>query len=67
MNDDIVRRIVVHCPRMKKERLEDLIENLGWLRLAESSLDFWNNEKDSVYDRLPTSNSVAQDQGLPKK
>jgi len=52
---------------MKKERLEDLVENLGWLRLAESSFSFWNNEEDSVYDRLPMSNSVAQAQGLPKK
>jgi len=41
---------------MKKEDLEDLIENLGWLRLAESSLGFWNNEKDSVYD-LPSPSS----------
>lgn len=42
---------------MKKEDLEELTENLGWLRLAESSFGFWDNEEDSVYDHLPTPSS----------
>ena len=27
-------------------------ENSGWLRSAESSFNFWDNEEDAVYDRL---------------
>ena len=34
------------------EELRDFIETLGWLRAAEKSFDFWNNEADAVYDRL---------------
>ena len=27
-------------------------EDYGWLRLAESAFEFWNNEEDAIYDRL---------------
>lgn len=27
-------------------------ETLGWLKLAESSFDFWDNEDDAIYDDL---------------
>lgn len=34
------------------EELRELRETLGWLKAAETSLDFWNNPADDVYDRL---------------
>jgi hypothetical protein len=30
----------------------DMRELEGWLALAESSFDFWDNEEDAVYDNL---------------
>lgn len=35
-----------------EEELRSLAENLEWLKAAERSFDFWNNEEDSVYDPL---------------
>lgn len=32
--------------------LRDLRETLGWLKAAEKSFEFWNNEEDAVYDTL---------------
>ena len=27
-------------------------DDLGWMRLAETSFDFWDNEDDAIYDSL---------------
>ena len=27
-------------------------EDYGWLRLAESSFEFWDNEEDAIYDQM---------------
>ena len=35
-----------------EEELRSLTHDLGWLKLAEKSFDFWNNDEDAVYDRL---------------
>lgn len=35
-----------------EDELRKLVEDLGWLKAAEKSFDFWNNEEDAVYDRL---------------
>ena len=35
-----------------QEELRDLRETLGWLKTAENSFEFWNNEEDAVYDTL---------------
>jgi len=32
--------------------LRDFLETLGWLKAAEKSFDFWDNEADAVYDTL---------------
>jgi len=28
------------------------LKDYGWLKMAESSFEFWDNEEDAVYDRL---------------
>ena len=35
-----------------EEELLNLNEDLRWLRLAEKSFAFWDNDEDTVYDRL---------------
>jgi hypothetical protein len=43
-----------------KQRLDEIArlvsdsvdENLGWLKLAESSFAFWDNGEDAIYDGL---------------
>src|SRR3989344_3066028 len=57
--DQIERAIEKSRPEDQQRllaRLPKLIglsaEDLAYLRLAESSLGFWDNEKDSIYDRL---------------
>ena len=35
-----------------EEELRSLTDNLIWLKAAEKSFDFWNNEEDAVYDHL---------------
>ncbi len=35
-----------------EEELRTFTEDLGWLKAAELSFDFWNNEEDAVYDKL---------------
>ena len=30
---------------------EEDIEKLGWMMLAQSSLGFWDNPRDAIYDR----------------
>lgn len=35
-----------------EEELRDIREMLGWLKAAEKSFEFWNNEDDAIYDRL---------------
>jgi len=27
-------------------------EDYGWLKLAESAFEFWDNEEDAIYDQL---------------
>ena len=34
------------------EELRDIRETFGWLKAAEKSFDFWDNEDDGVYDSL---------------
>jgi len=35
-----------------EDELRDLTEQLGWLKAAEPSFAFWDNEEDAVYDEL---------------
>ena len=35
-----------------QDELRDLRETMGWLKAAEQSFEFWNNEEDAVYDTL---------------
>ncbi len=35
-----------------EDELQNLTENLAWLKAAERSFAFWDNEEDAVYDRL---------------
>lgn len=35
-----------------EEELRSLTDNLVWLKAAEKSFEFWNNEEDGVYDNL---------------
>ena len=34
------------------EELRGLRDELGWLKTAERSFEFWDNEEDAVYDSL---------------
>ena len=40
------------CRVFSEEELRELSEELGWLRAAETSFDFWDNQEDAVYDNL---------------
>ena len=35
-----------------EDELRDFRQTMGWLKAAEKSFDFWNNEDDAVYDSL---------------
>jgi predicted DNA-binding antitoxin AbrB/MazE fold protein len=35
-----------------EEELRVLTEDLQWLKAAEKSFEFWDNEEDAVYDNL---------------
>jgi len=35
-----------------EEELQSLTDDLVWLKAAEKSFDFWNNEEDAAYDNL---------------
>ena len=35
-----------------EEELRSLTEDMRWLKLAEKSFEFWDNDEDAVYDRL---------------
>jgi hypothetical protein len=35
-----------------EEELRSLTENSAWLKAAEESFRFWDNEEDAVYDQL---------------
>ena len=35
-----------------EEELRGLTENMRWLKLAERSFEFWDNDEDAVYDKL---------------
>jgi hypothetical protein len=34
------------------EELRDFLETLGWLKGAEKSFAFWDNDADAIYDTL---------------
>ncbi len=34
------------------EELRELRETLGWLKAAEKSFEFWNNDADAAFDSL---------------
>ncbi|MBI3957936.1 MAG: hypothetical protein HY328_03925 [Chloroflexi bacterium] len=36
------------------------IEEIGWLSLAESALDFWNDPEEDVYDDLVAATAVFE-------
>jgi hypothetical protein len=38
--------------RTLPKHLKISAEDWGWLQLAESSFDFWNNPEDAIYDKL---------------
>jgi hypothetical protein len=33
-------------------RLKISVEDIGWLKLAERTFNFWDNPDDAIYDRL---------------
>jgi len=35
-------------------------ETVGWLKAAESSFEFWDNEEDTVYDQLSYNTPALQ-------
>jgi len=38
--------------RLREEEIEHLILEGGWLKLAESAFDFWNNQEDDVWNQV---------------
>ena len=42
------RQFLAHLPRLLKLSIADL----GLLKLAEGSFDFWDNQDDAIYDQL---------------
>jgi antitoxin (DNA-binding transcriptional repressor) of toxin-antitoxin stability system len=39
--------------RLREEEIERLIlEGRGWLKLAESAFDFWDNEEDEIWNKV---------------
>jgi len=38
--------------RLLPDLLYISLEDYGWLKLAESAFEFWDNEEDAVYDQL---------------
>jgi hypothetical protein len=34
--------------------LKIAVEDIGWLKLAERTFDFWDNPDDAIYDQLQT-------------
>lgn len=41
-------RLVQHLP----SRLKISLDDVGWLKLAERTFDFWDNPDDAIYDQL---------------
>jgi hypothetical protein len=33
-------------------RLKIAVEDIGWLKLAERTFEFWDNSDDAIYDQL---------------
>lgn len=51
------RKLLSHLAKRYQKDLtgyldEENIENLGWMILSQSSLKFWDNTKDAIYDRV---------------
>src|SRR3989338_6028007 len=42
------RQLLARLPRLLGMSAEDI----GWLKAAESSFEFWNNDEDAIYDKL---------------
>lgn len=42
------RQLLARLPRLLGISAEDF----GWLKVAESSFEFWNNDEDAIYDKL---------------
>ncbi len=61
LDQDEKRRLQHRLPTLLDIDL-DKLENMGWLRLAESSFEFWNDPVEDIYnDLLPTATiSVEQ-------
>jgi len=41
-------RLVQELP----SRLKIAVEDIGWLKLAERTFEFWDNPDDAIYDQL---------------
>ncbi|MDQ7054097.1 MAG: hypothetical protein Q9P14_14885 [candidate division KSB1 bacterium] len=57
--DDIKEAIKNLTDQEKQELLQELpqllqipVDKLAWMKLAESSFEFWDNEEDKIYDQL---------------
>ena len=57
--DEIKEAIKNLNEQEKQELLKELpqllqipSEKLAWMKLAESSFEFWDNEEDQIYDKL---------------
>ena len=49
----LLSRLMEHYQKDFRTSVDaDDIESLGWMALAQSSLGFWDNREDAVYDRV---------------
>ncbi len=51
----LIAPIEIYTPKQLKkfqQDIEDLKENQDWLRATESSLEFWDNEEDDVWNSV---------------
>lgn len=50
--DQLDARSQVQLLEQLPSHLKVKVEDVGWLRAAESAFDFWNNPEDAIYDDL---------------
>jgi hypothetical protein len=50
--DQLDARSQVQLLEQLPSYLKVKIEDIAWLRAAESAFDFWNNPEDAIYDKL---------------
>jgi hypothetical protein len=50
--DELDARSQVRLLEQLPSHLKIKLEDLAWLRAAESSFDFWDNPDDAIYDDL---------------